>query len=293
MKRALLWMALAGCGAPSSSTTGVELPTGVRTWASDLTPSGGILTAQGVAPADSEPVLGEPVATGLSFEATDTLRTERAGDDLVLTQVWRFTGSKGHYRIDGPELQWTGGGLAQPSPLYLDLGVEAPRTGELMEITEPGAVRPFPWVPVGIGGGVLLLFGLGVAFAFKPRRPPAAAAPLPPDEAALAAWRAARRDPSLDDHGRALAISGIFRTYAEAVLAFPATAWTTSEILAHLRGLPHLADTNLPRAKALLRATDRVKFAEADVTDELFDELGADLEAFVRSTAPRRLKEGR
>ena len=51
--------------------------------------------------------------------------------------------------------------------------------------------------------------------------------------------------------------------------------------LDHLQGLQHLQSGNVPRAKRLLRATDRIKFADAKAALELFDELDAALRGFV------------
>ena len=114
----------------------------------------------------------------------------------------------------------------------------------------------------------------------------------PPDLVALRQWDAIRSDEGLDDETRAQGASRIFREYTEAVLVFPASSWTTSEILRHLQRLAHLPQGNLPRAKRLLRATDRLKFAGESARDELFDELDADLRGFVASTRPSKWQEG-
>jgi hypothetical protein len=183
---------------------------------------------------------------------------------------------------------WGEDGQAIAPSLFVDMGVDAPREGTLADITDPTQVDPFPIVAVAVGSGVALLFIAGVWFAMRARPSEIPKAVVPPDVVALRAWAKVQRDATLDDHARALAVSGIFRTYAEAALAFPATAWTSSEILRYLEGLQHLSKANLPRAKELLRATDRVKFADEAAADELFERLGADLEAFVQSTRPRR-----
>lgn len=284
-----LLLALWGCSTPDPVLTRVQEPE-VSTWVDELSASGGTLTAQVVAPVGVDASLDEPRSTGLTFTPQGDVRAEQAGDLSVVTQTWAFTGKKGSYVIDGPSASWGEDGLADPPTVFVDLGVDAPREGELADITDPLAISPFPTQMVLIASGVAVLFLAGLWFAFKPRSEPPAPAPLAPDVAALRAWAAASQDASLDDHGRALAISGIFRTYTEAVLAFPATSMTSSEILRYLAGLEHLAAANQPRAKALLRATDRVKFADEAATHELFERLGADLEAFVQSTRPRTIR---
>ena len=140
--------------------------------------------------------------------------------------------------------------------------------------------------PVAIIVAVLFFGGIWLAFRATSRGEPPELPPEPPDVAALQRWEAIRRDPTLDDMARAHALSQIFRTYVEAVLTFPATAWTTSEILERLRDMAHLPTGNVPRARRLLRATDRVKYAEARPGQDLLEELDADLRAFVGSTRP-------
>jgi hypothetical protein len=109
---------------------------------------------------------------------------------------------------------------------------------------------------------------------------------VPPDVACLRAWDAVRRDTTLSIDEKAAALSVLFRAYVEDVLGFEATARTTSEILEHLRGLTHLPEGNVTRAQRVLRATDRVKFAEHRPAEDWLAELDADLRAFVHSTRP-------
>ncbi|MFT6144504.1 MAG: hypothetical protein ACJAZO_002584 [Myxococcota bacterium] len=284
-------LALSACtheGAPEQ----VVLDADVRSWINDVTTVGGTLTGQVVAPTSDNLQLAPPVSTGLTFEPLGDARVEQAGSSTVMTQQWSFAGQKGNYRIDGPAAMWGEDGQAIAPSLFVDMGVGAPREGTLADITDPTQVDPFPLVAVAVGSGVALLFIAGVWFAMRARPSDIPKVVVPPDVAALRAWATVQRDPTLNDHDRALAISGIFRTYAEAALAFPATSGTSSEILRYLGGLQHLSAENLPRAKQLLRATDRVKFADEAATEELFERLGTDLEDFVESTRPRRRSAG-
>ena len=55
--------------------------------------------------------------------------------------------------------------------------------------------------------------------------------------------------------------------------------------------MAHLPKGNVPRAKKLLRATDLVKYAEVSPESDFFDDMDADLRAFVGSTRPRSWSE--
>jgi hypothetical protein len=178
--------------------------------------------------------------------------------------------------------------------LFIDIATEAPREGEPEDIVEPSRIIQIPWGWFGAaaGGFAVLAAGIFLAFGRTGSKKEAVLPADPPDVAALRAWEAVRSDPTLDDQERALAISRIFREYAGVVLGFSATAWTTTEILAHLRGLAHLPEGNVPRARRLLRATDRVKFADHKPGTDLFEDLDADLRAFVGTTRPHQWTGG-
>ena len=111
--------------------------------------------------------------------------------------------------------------------------------------------------------------------------------PEAPDVVALRRWDAVRSDPKLDDFARAVALAVILREYQEAALGFPATTWTTSEILEKLSAMAHLPEGNVGRAKKLLRATDYIKFADAAARQTLFEELDDAFRVFVSTTRPR------
>lgn len=268
---------------------------GLRTWLEDPGEDGGTLVVQVEVPAEAEYSVPDPAVPGLELERVDEPRVEQVGDRVVVTERWTYSGPPGTYEVPPLELTYTGPGgegTLTAEPLWIDLATEPPRSRELADITDPPRVLTVPWGPLSIAGGLVALGAGGLFLAFRTRGPAAVSETRePPDVRALKAWEAARRDPSLDDHDRALAISRIFREYAEEVLAFPATAWTTSEIVAHLGEMSHLPEGNVPRAKRLLRATDRVKFADAEAREELFDELDADLRGFLGSTRPRRWEE--
>lgn len=279
---------LLACGAPV-----VEVPDlDVSATVSDVNASGGVLTVTSVYRGEGITLPDAPEVEGLTFSLVGDPRQETLGGRTVVTQVWRFSGKKGSYEITPLVVATPGGEEAKSSPLWVDMGVEAPKMGELGDIVEPGPVWSFPWgwLACGLGG----LFGLLVAAVVAGRRatrPRArAAVKLPPDVRWLRAWELVRMNPTLTDEDRARELSRIFREYTEEVLGFPAVSWTTTEILDQLAGMIHLQQGNVPRAKRLLRATDLVKYAEVRPGEDFFDGLDGDLRAFVASTRPTTLQ---
>ncbi len=268
-------------------------PVQVRSWLDDVGKSGGALVIQTEFDPAGEVDLPAPEVDGLDFDAVGEPVLERIGVHEVWTQRYRFRGDKGSYEIGALEAVWHGPEAelrVSASPLFVDLSQDAPREGELAGIVEPAPIWEIPWAVLGAIGGALALFIGGTALAF--RRPKAVAiatvAPEAPDVVAIRQWEVIRADSEMSKHDKALNLSRIFRDYAEAVLAFLATSWTTTETVNHLRELRHLPEGNVPRARRLLRATDRVKFAEAKPGEDFFEDLDADLRAFVGSTRPHR-----
>ena len=265
----------------------------VRSWLDDVGKSGGALVIQTEFDPQGEVDLPTPSVEGLTFETIGEPVLERIGVHEVWTQRYRFRGDKGSYEIGQLEAVWHGSDEvlhAQSSPLFVDLSTDAPREGEIAGIVEPARLFEIPWAVIGaIGGAIALLIG-GTLLAFrKPKEVVLASVRAEaPDILAIRHWEAVRRDDALTDHDKALNLSRIFREYADAVLGFPASAWTTTETVNHLRGLSHLPEGNVPRARRLLRATDKVKFAEVKPGEDFFEDLDADLRAFVGSTRPHR-----
>ena len=288
---------LLACGtAPTPTLPSDSDSISVRTWI-EGGKNDGVLVVQTTYDSAGEVTLPKaPVDpnSAMTFQAQGAPQEERVGAREVVTQRWKWSAPKGNYEIPALVGHWKGPDQeldASSSPLFVDVQTDPlGREGELADIGEPGRIRSIPWRAIGVGGGVavLLLGGVFVAFRAGQRRGIPQVPPEPPDAIAIRQWDAVRHDPALDDYQRALEISRIFRTYVEAVLGFPATAWTTSEILGRLGDLSHLPEGNTPRAKRLLRATDRVKFAGDQARAELFEELDSDLRAFVGSTRPHQ-----
>ncbi len=79
-------------------------------------------------------------------------------------------------------------------------------------------------------------------------------------------------------------LSEIFRRYLQDRFAFPALDWTTEEIAAYLYENPVLGNALRKRTDAVLRQTDRVKFARS-LDDAPADPM-PDVVQLIRSTAP-------
>ena len=255
----------------------------------------GVLHVQVAVPDGVVPLVPTPGGEGLTLESIGEMEQERVGVRQVLTWRWSVSGAAGSYEIQPLDL-WVAGvddPLARTSSLFVDLDVEPPREGTWADISDPSRVRVIPWAWVLGVGSIALLSLAGVIWAFRrPRAEIVVEVPREaPDVVVLRGWESVRRDGRLDDYTKALALSRLFRDYLEAVLAFPATAWTTTETVGHLRGLSHLQEHHVPEARRLLRATDRVKYAGDQPGQDLFELLTEDLSGFVEATRPHRWEE--
>jgi hypothetical protein len=288
---------LVACGKPAVPAPVEAAQVEARDWIEASNDRGGTLVIQTSFDPAGQVALPTPEVQGMTFEAPVEPDHERVGSREVVTQRFAWTAAKGSYEIPALNVHWKGADSeadAATSPLYVDLGVPPPgREGDLADIHDPKRIWTIPWLAIGVTAGVtgLLLGGVLVAFRAGGRRGAVVLPPESPDVVALRQWEAIRSDPSLDDYAKAVHLSRIFRVYAEAVLAFPASAWTTSEILERLGLMAHLPEGNIPRARRLLRATDRVKFAGERAGVDLFEELDSDLRAFIGTTRPHRVAE--
>jgi len=285
-----LLLAWLGCG-PAVPVVTDDAPVAVRVALDGPIEKGsGALVVTAWYDDDGDLDLPQPAAEGLTFSPDGSPRTERVGDRAAVIQRYVFRGPAGSYEIPPLVATWKGpGGTtndAESDALFFDLDAPPPVNGDLADIVDPPVLLRIPWIPIL---SVTALAGVGAALVLRRRRrvrAPEPDRPVPADVACLRAWDTVRRDPNLSIDEKARALSVLFRTYVEDVLGFEASARTTSEILAHLRSLAHLPEGNVTRAQRVLRATDRVKFAEERPAEDWLAELDADLRAFVQSTRP-------
>jgi hypothetical protein len=287
---AALLLAWVGCSAPSVLAP-LHPSVEVAAWI-ERAPPGHVLVVQVEMPPDGELEPPNPQVRGLEFEALGRPVVEFIGSTEVLTARYGVTGVAGVYEIRGLDVVWTGVAdepqRAEAPALWLDMNVEPPRPDGFADIIEPEPLPTPPWAAIAalLGGGTVLVLGLWIAFRRGGDEPALETQPEMPDAVALRRWDAVRMDPALDSFAKAAALSQIFRDYVEEVLEFPATAWTSTETLRRMAELEHLHIDNVPRAKRLLRATDRVKYAEAGLDAGLFEDLDDDLRNFVSTTRP-------
>jgi hypothetical protein len=277
----------AGAGGQPAGTAAEAAPAPVATVHVDRGDKGATLRLV-VRSASGRPALPDaPEVAGLTFgPATD--RTERVGAEQITTRSWPLTVGPGEHELAGLCAD-VGGTAVCAEPVWIDGAGPPARDGFVDVIAPPAPPRPWPWAAAL---GAALAVGAAV-LAWRRRRvtevvPVApAAAPLPPPHVeALDTWARLRADPALTDDARAKALSALFRRYLQRALGFPAEAYATSETLRHLRGLSALAAVEVERASRLLRATDRVKYAEARPGERFFDALDADLRGFIDATRP-------
>lgn len=290
MRTCALAILLAACGTPDAPVAtqavyGLSVDAVVDTVGSQR-----VVRVQVSAPADATWQMTEPTAKDLVLGAPEE-RVERLGDRIVTTRTYGLQGPPGSYVVDPICAQEPGSDdpPACAPPIYVDLGAQPDRTG-MADIVEPAATWPLPSWPTLAGLVLGLLAMVGGASWWWRKRPEPELAPVPEEPAhvlAIRKWEALRANPNVSDFDKALGLSEIFRTYTAATLDFPADAWSTSQILAHLEGMNSLPKLNVPRARRLLRATDRVKYAEARPGEHFFDDLEADLHAFIDQTRPR------
>ena len=189
--------------------------------------------------------------------------------------VWTVSGPDGSYIIT---VTPAGGA---PIRVFLDIGVDGPKAGELQDLASvPPAPPPlWPWVVAGGLAGVLAVGGGWWAYQ-RLRPPPPPPVPDPPHVVAQRAWAALRARTDLPPEAVARQMSEIFRGWVDAAWGFPATRRTTREILDNLAG--SFTAIELDAARRLLGATDLVKFAERTEHADLFERLDRDFHLLVQ-----------
>ncbi len=205
--------------------------------------------------------------------------TVEASDGLVATasseETWELRGDPGSYIVT----------VLPPGAasvrLFVDIGVEGPKAGEIDDIVSIPP-EPNPTWPIWVGSAAALATAVALAYVawqrFKPAPPPPI--PEPPHLVALREWSRLRARTDLAPGEIARQMSEIFRTWVGTAYGFPATRRTTREIVDNLAGL--LTAAELDATRRLLMATDLVKFAERAEHADLFARLDDDFRALVR-----------
>lgn len=183
----------------------------------------------------------------------------------------------------------------ETSPIFVEVESVLDRAGEAgEEVADIRGLKPLerpaegpPWIRIAAGASVaLLLLGLFVWLRNRDRSA-AEAPPRPAHEVALerlaALARKDRSDPQAV-HRLYFELSEVVRVYIEARFGLNATDLTTEEIVVSLPGVRGLETEPALALRRFLIATDRVKFADHQPSE---DEVRADLERardFVEST---------
>jgi hypothetical protein len=195
--------------------------------------------------------------------------------------TYELSGEDGAHVIVVPAMEAAGPGdqtrTIEPAPVFVDIGSPpTPLDGLAGLEAVPEEQDPPFWIIVG----VVAVLGL-IAAALLFRRRSAGPPPLDPaDVVARMSWEAARLE-AVDDHALALALSQIFRRFLQEVTAFPMLARTSREIVEYLEQEALLDEELRRRARQVLDATDRLKFAREGGGTEFFDALEADFLAVV------------
>ncbi len=291
--RASLLLLMTACSGPPSLPPLAAPPVDVELWVAEThVPTGSPVEVEvRVWQTDGWTLdVSAPVGEGLTVQPGAIDGPSLVGTRTRTVARFSLSGDDGSYVIGMAPVVAHGPGdqerTIEPAPLFVDIGVDGPKTGELADVETPPPPPPpdpTPWI-IGLTSAALLA-GLAGAIWWRSRRPAPPPPPVPSDVAARAAWAAARAS-SLDDHALALALSRILREYVEAVTAYPATARTTNEILGWMEQEGLLAPSLRIQLARVLDATDRLKFAREGGGTGFFDALEADFLAVVNALMP-------
>ena len=296
MLRTLMLIVCAACAPSDEPMMRSEPPEwDVRTtFETKANGASGMLVVRVSAPSEAMIRRPEPAGEGLRFESMGAADVESLGASQLYTWRWSVEGSPGNYEIQPLDVFGEAEEPMASAPgRFVDFAADAPVVGELEEVEHPPRVWTVPWVfVVGVLGTIATLVA-GLRWLSNPAPPeePEVVPPEAPDLVVLRMWSMILDDASLETATKAKMLSRIFREYLEAAMLFPATAWTTTETLAHLSQLNHMSSELTPQAQRLLRATDRVKFAGDVPQATMLEHFTTDLHAFVRATRPHRWEE--
>jgi len=248
------------------------------------------LEIRAVAPPGWQVTPGSPSAEGLLLKGEGD-ETTQVGEAQVHTWRYALSGPKGSYVIQPGDGEADGPSDAkkplQTAPIFVDIGVQGPSGGPMAAFQETPAEATSPWpIVAGVGAALAGLGGLALWRHLRRRKALPPPPPDPPHVVAQREWEAARLA-GLDDHALALRLSSILRVYLEAITGFPATSRTTREILGAAERESLLSHDLRQRARHVLDATDRLKFAREGGGEAFFASLDEDFLAVIEATRPR------
>jgi len=237
--------------------------------------------------ASYEVELPEPGAEIAGFRIVDVGREEpREEDGRVVRELWYqlradLVGSyvlppitvtyrpRAEVGAEAAEAQ-----TVQTSEIFVEVQSVLPADGEVTDIRGLKPLRrierPLPWWPLAAGGGAVVLAALAFLYWRRRRRPPLAP-PRPAHEIAFEALERLRRTDFADAEAVRrfhFEISEVVRAYVEGRFGLNATDLTTEEIVARLGGVRGLGGDERDLLRGFLGATDRVKFAAHEPSEE-------------------------
>lgn len=207
------------------------------------------------------------------------------GDRTRTVTTYELSGADGSYVVVVPPVEARGPAdqtrQIEPPPVFVDIGRTPPALDGLVGVEAVTEPEGLPTTALVVAGGIATLgFGLLIAALVFVAREKPVELPRRADVAAREDWAAARTA-TTDDHALALALSQVFRRFLQAVTGYPMLTRTTREIVRYLEQQELLDDTLRPRARRVLDATDRLKFAREGGGSDFFDALEADFLAVV------------
>ncbi len=219
-----------------------------------------------------------PAGTVLPTVAGLTVAT--VSEEGAKGAVFELRGEPGSYVIEVPNA------AAEPTTLFVDIGVDGPTGGPMEDLASLPAPTPSRWPRVVAALAAIGFVAGAASLAWRRLTPaPPPPPPEPADRIARRAWAALRARGDLGPDVLAAELSAVYRRYLEAVHQWPATSRTSREILDALAG--DLPAVQLERARRLLNAMDIVRFSERSRHDGFFSALDEDFEALLNGSSPR------
>ena len=182
----------------------------------------------------------------------------------------------------------------ETSEIFIEVQSVLPEDGEVTDIRGLKPLRqvetPTPWWLWSAAGAGAVLLGLLGVWLWRRRRQQAVVPPRPAHEVAFEALARLRQTDFEDTEAMRqfhFEISEVIRAYVESRFALNATDLTTEEITAVLDEVRGLAGDDNACLRRFLVATDRVKFAAHEPSEEEIEDTYEGALSFVEATRER------